>query len=98
MNTLKESVYLKESILLRKKTHEKKSDRIPLAITYKRFLPNSTKTIRKNWNILRINEIFKNEPITRDLNKTKTSNKLLGHIRQNRRAKKDLKTLKEGKC
>ena len=29
-----------------------KSDRIPFVITYNRFLPNITKTNRKNWNIL----------------------------------------------
>ena len=50
------------------KDAKKKSDRIPLVITYNRFLSNITKTIWKNWNILQINknlkEIFKSEPIT----------------------------------
>ena len=44
-----------------------KSDRTPLVMTYNRFLPNITKTIRKNQNILQINKnckaIFKSEPI-----------------------------------
>ena len=68
MNILKGSVYLTESTLLRKKTCEKNPDRIPLVITCNRFLPNITKTNRKNCNILQINEkrkkSFKNEPIT----------------------------------
>ena len=54
-----------ESTSLRKKTHNKKSDRIPFVITYNQFLANITKTVR---NILQINEnfkkIFKNEPRT----------------------------------
>ena len=54
--------------LITEKDIRQKSDRIPLVITYNRFLLNITKTIRKNWNILQINEnfkeIFKNEPIT----------------------------------
>ena len=37
-------------------------------MTYNWFLTNTTKTIRKNWNILQVienlKEIFKNEPIT----------------------------------
>ena len=41
---------------------------MPLVMTYNWFLQNFTITIRKNWNILRVNEnlkkIFKNEPIT----------------------------------
>ena len=42
--------------------------RIPLAITYNRFLPNISKIIRKNWTILSVNEslkkAFQNEAIT----------------------------------
>ena len=44
------------------------STRIPLEITYNRFLPNISKIIRKNWNILSVNrslkKIFQNEPVT----------------------------------
>ena len=47
---------------------QQKSGRIPLIITYNQFRPNIPKTIGKNWNILQINEkfkqIFKNEPVT----------------------------------
>ena len=32
-----------------------KSNRTPLLVKYNRFLPNITKTIRKNWNILQVN-------------------------------------------
>ena len=38
--------------LIPKKDIRKKSDWIPLVITYNRLLPNITKTIRKSWNIL----------------------------------------------
>ena len=44
------------------------STRIPLEITYNRFLPNISKIIRKNWNILSVNRslknFFQNEPVT----------------------------------
>ena len=36
-----------------------KSNRTPLLVKYNRFLPNITKTIRKNWNILQVNRNFK---------------------------------------
>ena len=38
--------------LITEKDTRQKADRIILVIIYKRFLPNSTTTIRKNWNIL----------------------------------------------
>ena len=38
--------------LIRGKDTRQKSNRIPLVITYNRFLPDITKTIKKNWNIL----------------------------------------------
>ena len=54
--------------LITEKDTRQKSDRIRLVITYYRFLPKTTETIKKNWNILQINEnfkeIFKNEPIS----------------------------------
>ena len=40
--------------LITEKNTRKKSGRIPH--TYNRFLPNITKTIRKNWNILQISK------------------------------------------
>ena len=36
-----------------------KSDRIRLVITYNQFLPNIIKNIKKNWNIVQINENHK---------------------------------------
>ena len=45
--------------LITEKDKRQKSDRMPLVIRYNRFLPNITKTIRKNRNILQINENFK---------------------------------------
>ena len=38
--------------LIRGKDTRRKSNGIPLVITYNRFLPDITKTIKKNWNIL----------------------------------------------
>ena len=86
--------------MLRQKT-QKKSDRIPLVITYDGFLSNITKTIWKNWNILQINknlkEIFKSEPITA-FKRNKKIQEIIGrHWIENERVNKNLKTLKEGK-
>ena len=94
MIILKGSIYLTESILLRKKTR-KKSDRIPLAITNNRFLPTIIKIITKNWNILKIDknlkEIFKNEPIA-VFKRNRNMNEIIGtHWIENRRVKKNFK-------
>ena len=83
MNNLKGSAYLTESNLLRKKACEK----------------ISTKTIRKNWNNLQINnnlkEIFKREPTT-SFKQNKNIQKFIGaRWIKNKRVKKDLKTLKK---
>ena len=88
--------------LLMEKDKRQKSDRIPLVITYNRFLSNITKIFRKNWNILQINEnfkeIFKNEAITA-FKRNKNLQEITGtHCKENERVKKGLKTLKEGKC
>ena len=56
------SLFNRSGLITEKDTRQK-SDRIPFLIAYNRFLPNITKTIRGNWNILQIKEIFKNEPI-----------------------------------
>ena len=88
--------------LLMEKDKRQKSDRIPLVITYNRFLSNITKIFRKNWNILQINEnfkeIFKNEAITA-FKRNKNLQEITGtHCKENERVEKGLKTLKEGKC
>ena len=88
--------------LLMEKDKRQKSDRIPLVITYNQFLSNITKIFRKNWNILQINEnfreIFKNEAITA-FKRNKNLQEITGtHCKENKRVKKGLKTLKEGKC
>ena len=88
--------------LITEKDKRKKSDKMPLVITYNWFLPNIIKTIRKNWNILQINKnlkaIFKNEPMTA-FKRNKTIQKIIGtHSIENKRVKKNLKALKEGKC
>ena len=60
------------------------------------------KTTRKNWNILQINEnfkdIFKNEPITA-FKRNKNIQEIIGtHWIENGSVEKDFTTLKEGKC
>ena len=75
---------------------------MPLVMIYNWFLQNITKTITKNWNILRVNKnlkkIFKNEPITA-FKQNKNIQEIIGtHWIDNGRIKKDLKTLKEGNC
>ena len=66
---------------------------------YNQFLPNNTKTVSKNWNILQINknvkEIFKNEITTAFKNIPEITGT---HLIENRRVKKDFKTSEEGKC
>ena len=73
-----------------------------IRITYNLFLPNIPKTIGKNWIILEKNEnfkeIFKNEPITAFKRDKKIQEIIETHSMENGRAKKYLKTLKEGKC
>ena len=44
--------------LITEKDTRQKLDRTPLVITYNQFLPNITKTLKKYWNILRINKNF----------------------------------------
>ena len=43
------------------------STHIPLAITYNRFLPNTSKISRKEWNIISVNESLKQFFITKQL-------------------------------
>ena len=45
--------------LVTEKDARHKSDRIRLVITYNQFLPNIIKNIKKNWNIVQINENHK---------------------------------------
>ena len=63
-----------------------------------RYLPNNTKTVRKNWDILQISEnsieIFKNEPII-VFKQNKNVEEVGTHWTENRRVKKGLKTLKK---
>ena len=84
------------------KDTRQKSGGIPLVFTYNRFLPNITKIIRKNWNILQINEnfkeILKNQGIIA-FKQNKNIQEIIGTYRiENGKVKKVLKTLKGGKC
>ena len=58
-----------------------KETKIPLVLTYSRSLPNTTKVVRKHWNILSINkaldEIFQNEPVAA-FRRNKNLKKLIG--------------------
>ena len=55
---LERIILLNRIDLITEKYPQQKSERIPLIITYNQFLPNITKTIRKNWNMLQINKNF----------------------------------------
>ena len=68
--------------LIVEKDTQQKSDRIPLVITYDRFLLSITKTLWKSWNILKKNlqEI------------------IWIHWTENRRIKKCFQSLEEGRC
>ena len=80
-----------------------KSTRIPLAITYNQFLQNMSKTIRKNWHILSINESLKKDFQNELVIAFKHTKKILGTHRQHCNRKQHCKeiqqsTLKPGKC
>ena len=83
INEHRERISFNRIDLITEKDTQRKSDRIPLLITYNRFLRNITKTIRKNWHILQIN---------------KNIQEIIGTYRIEHRRVKDLKTLKESKC
>ena len=57
-----------ETIYYKKISRTTRSKRIPLILTYSRFLPNLTAVVRKNWNILQTNknlrELFQEHPMT----------------------------------
>ena len=82
------------------------SIRIPLTITYNRFLPNICKIIRKNWNILSVNESpkksFQNEPVAafkrnENLKEFIGSNKIENNI-EKKISKSTLKLMKCSPC
>ena len=89
---MKGSINLTKLTILRKKTHGINQTEY---LSYLAILPNITKIIRKNWNILQINEnfkeLFKNQQITA-LKRNKIIQEIIGtHGIENRRVKKDLK-------
>ena len=64
------------------------STRIPLTTTYNQFLPNMSKIIRKNWNILSVSESLKknlqNEPV-KTFKHNKNLKELIHRQQQNRK-------------
>ena len=69
---------VRDDLLQGKDQEQQDPKRIPLILTYNRFLPKLTAVVRKNWNILQTNkylrELFQEQPITafkrnRNLNK-----------------------------
>ena len=60
---------VRDALLQEKDQEQQDPKRIPLVLTYNRFLPNLTVVVRKNWNILQSNkslwELFQEQPITR---------------------------------
>ena len=76
--------------------------RIPLLLTYNRFLPNISNIVQRNWSILQINkdlrEVFQNAPITA-FKRNKNLKELIGGNKiENNRVKKADNTTKQGKC
>ena len=59
---------VRDDLLQEKDQEQQDPKRIPLILTYSRFLPNLTAVGRKNWNILQTNknlrELFQEHPIT----------------------------------
>ena len=59
---------VRDDLLQEKDQEQQDPKRIPLTLTYNRFLPNLTAAARKNWNILQTNkslwELFQEQPIT----------------------------------
>ena len=59
---------VRDDLLQEKDQEQQDPKRIPLILTYSRFLPNLTAVVRKNWNILQTNknlrELFQEHPIT----------------------------------
>ena len=79
-----------------------KETKIPLVLTYSRSLPNTTKVVRKHWNILSINkafdEIFQNEPVAA-FRRNKNLKKLIGSNKiEHSKVKKHNNIMKKGKC
>ena len=79
-----------------------KETKIPLVLTYSRSLPNTTKVVRKHWNILSINkafnEIFQNEPVAA-FRRNKNLKKLIDSDKiEHNNVKKHNNIMKKGKC
>ena len=59
---------VRDDLLQEKDQEQQDPKRIPLILTYSRFLPNLTAVVRKNWNILQTNKnlrgLFQEHPIT----------------------------------
>ena len=79
------------------------STRIPLTTTYNQFLPNMSKIIRKNWNILSVSESLKknlqNEPV-KTFKHNKNLKELIGSnkIENNIVKKINKSAFKPGRC
>ena len=92
----------RSELLKEKETTEQTPSRIPLVLTYSRFLPNISKIIKKHWDILSINqslkEVFQNKPITA-FKRNKNIKDMIGSKKiENNKVKKLRSHVKEGKC
>ena len=94
---------LARDYLLQEKDQEQQDPkRIPLTLTYNRFLPNLTAVARKNWHILQTNkslrESFQEQPITA-FKRNKNLKEIIGGTRiENGKVKKFRIPFRTGKC
>ena len=93
---------VRDDLLQEKDQEQQDPKRIPLILTYSRFLPNLTAVGRKNWNILQTNknlrELFQEQPITA-FKRNKNLKEIIGSTRiENGKNKKFNIPSRTGKC
>ena len=93
---------VRDDLLQEKDQEQQDPKRIPLILTYSRFLPNLTAVGRKNWNILQTNknlrELFQEHPITA-FKRNKNLKEIIGSTRiENGKDKKFNIASRTGKC
>ena len=92
----------RDNLLQEKDQEQQDPKRIPLTLTYNRFLPNLTAVVRKNWNILQTNksrrELFQEQPITA-FKRNKNLKEIIGDTPiENGKVKKFSIPSRTGKC
>ena len=94
--------FVRDDLLQEKDQEQQDPKRIPLILTYNRFLPNLTAVVRKNWNMFQTNkslrELFQEQPITA-FKRNKNIKEIIGGTRiENGKVKKFSIPSITGKC